>query len=177
VCSINLLYFTLAASCGLYSGAVLGYECYPNFQPITTWGSPSAAPGPLAYTAEERMDITPLTCDLCKFRREILTVHFELHKDLPSVQTQPELMSENKRLAINYKVASYLRCSGVVSNQIIGVPAIYGGGAGSIFTRKMNSRTSMIKQDNTRKLDYIDCGKSLKNLYLHLRCPFIINIH
>jgi len=44
--------------------------------------------------------------------------------------------------------------------------------------RKMNSRTrtNMIKQDETRKLDYIDCGKSLKNLYLHLRCPFIINI-
>jgi len=31
--------------------------------------------------------------------------------------------------------------------------------------RKMNSRTNMIKQDETRKLDYIDCGKSLKNLY------------
>ena len=34
--------------------------------------------------------------------------------------------------------------------------------------RRMNSRTNMIKQDETRKLDYIDCGKSLKNLYLHL---------
>jgi len=32
----------------------------------------------------------------------------------------------------------------------------------------MNSRTNVIKQDETRKLDYIDCGKSLKNLYLHL---------
>jgi len=36
--------------------------------------------------------------------------------------------------------------------------------------RKMNSRTNMIKEDETRKLDYIDCGKSLKNLYLHLHC-------
>jgi len=34
--------------------------------------------------------------------------------------------------------------------------------------RKMNFRTNMIKQDETRKLDYIDCGKSLKNLYLRL---------
>jgi len=35
----------------------------------------------------------------------------------------------------------------------------------------------MIKQDETiKKLDYIDCGKSLKNLYLHLHCPFIVNI-
>ena len=42
--------------------------------------------------------------------------------------------------------------------------------------RKMNSRTNKIKQDETRKLDYIDCGKSLKNLYLHLHCPFIVNI-
>ena len=42
--------------------------------------------------------------------------------------------------------------------------------------QKMNSRTNMIKQDETRKLDYVDCGKSLKNLYLHLYCPFIINI-
>jgi len=32
----------------------------------------------------------------------------------------------------------------------------------------MNPRTNMIKQDETRKLDYVDCGKSLKNLYLHL---------
>ena len=42
--------------------------------------------------------------------------------------------------------------------------------------RKMNSRTNTIKQDETRKLDCIDCGKSLKNLYLHLHCPFIIDI-
>jgi len=42
--------------------------------------------------------------------------------------------------------------------------------------RKMNSKANMIKQDETRKLDYIDCGKSLKNLYLHLHCPFIIDI-
>jgi len=32
----------------------------------------------------------------------------------------------------------------------------------------MNFRTNMIKQDETRKLNYIDCGKSLKNLYLRL---------
>jgi len=30
----------------------------------------------------------------------------------------------------------------------------------------------MIKQDETRKLDYIDRGKSLKNLYLHLYLYF-----
>jgi len=30
----------------------------------------------------------------------------------------------------------------------------------------------MIKQDETRKLDYIDCGKSLKTLYLHLYLYF-----
>jgi len=30
----------------------------------------------------------------------------------------------------------------------------------------------MIKQDKTRKLDYIDRGKSLKNLYLHLYLYF-----
>jgi len=34
----------------------------------------------------------------------------------------------------------------------------------------------MIKQDETRKLDYIDCGKSLKNVCLHLHCLFITNI-
>jgi len=68
----------------------------------------------------------------------------------------------------------------------IGVRAIFGGGwidfarkiCGS--ARKMDSRTNMIKKDDTRKLDYIDCGKSLKNLYLHLHCFFtlffIINI-
>jgi len=64
----------------------------------------------------------------------------------------------------------------------IGVRAIFGGGLidfarkiwGSV--RKMNSRTNMIKQDEARKLDYIDCGKSLTNLYLHLHCPFIVNI-
>jgi len=58
----------------------------------------------------------------------------------------------------------------------IGVRAIFGGGwidfarkiCGS--ARKMDSRTNMIKKDDTRKLDYIDCGKSLKNLYLHLHC-------
>jgi len=33
--------------------------------------------------------ITSVTCDLCKFQREILTIQFERHKDLPSVQTQP----------------------------------------------------------------------------------------
>jgi len=38
--------------------------------------------------------------------------------------------------------------------------------------RKMNPRTNMIKQDETRKLDYIDRGKSLKNLYLHLYLYF-----
>jgi len=32
----------------------------------------------------------------------------------------------------------------------------------------MNYRTNMIKQDETRKLDYIDCGKSLKNIYIVL---------
>jgi len=64
-----------------------------------------------------------------------------------------------------------------------GVRAIFWRGAGSILPEKygaapekMNSRTNMIKQDETRKLDYIDCGKSLKNLYLHLHCPFSINI-
>ena len=31
----------------------------------------------------------------------------------------------------------------------------------------MNSRTNMIKQDETRKLDYVDCGKSLKNVVWH----------
>ena len=36
----------------------------------------------------------------------------------------------------------------------------------------MNPRTNMIKQDETRKLDYIDRGKSLKNLYLHLYLYF-----
>jgi len=30
----------------------------------------------------------------------------------------------------------------------------------------------MIKHDETRKLDYTDCGKSLKNLYLHLYLYF-----
>ena len=41
------------------------------------------------------------------------------------------------------------------------MPEKYGGSA-----RKMNSRTNMIKLDETRKLDYIDCGKSLKNCSL-----------
>ena len=36
----------------------------------------------------------------------------------------------------------------------------------------MNPRTNMIKHDETRKLDYTDCGKSLKNLYLHLYLYF-----
>ena len=65
----------------------------------------------------------------------------------------------------------------------IGVPAIFGGGGWIDFARKiwdsarkMNFRTNMIKQDETRKLDYIDCGKSLKNSYLHFHCPFVINI-
>ena len=64
----------------------------------------------------------------------------------------------------------------------IGVRAIFWRGwidfARKIWdsARKMNSRTNTIKQDETRRLDYIDCGKSLKNLYLHLYCPFIINI-
>jgi len=63
----------------------------------------------------------------------------------------------------------------------IGVRAIFGGGwidfarkiCGS--ARKMDSRT--IKKDDTRKLDYIDCGKSLKNLYLHLHCFYIVFYH
>ena len=64
----------------------------------------------------------------------------------------------------------------------IDVRAIFGGGwidfARKIWgsARKMNSRTSMIKQDDTRKLDYIDCGKSLKNLYLHSHLSFCQNI-
>ena len=51
----------------------------------------------------------------------------------------------------------------------IGVRAIFRRGGWIDFARKiwdsarkMNSITNMIKQDETRKLDYIDCGKSLK---------------
>jgi len=64
----------------------------------------------------------------------------------------------------------------------IGVRAIFGGGwidfARKIWgsARKMNSRTNLIKQDETRKLDYIDCGKSLKNLYLHLHLSIYYEI-
>jgi len=47
--------------------------------------------------------------------------------------------------------------------------------------RKMNSRTNMIKQDETRKLDYYihrlwKIAEELIFTYLHLHCPFIINI-
>ena len=58
----------------------------------------------------------------------------------------------------------------------IGVRAIFWRGGWIDFARKiwgsarkMNSRTNMIKQDETRKLDYIDCGKSLKNyIYIYI---------
>ena len=57
----------------------------------------------------------------------------------------------------------------------VGYGPFFGGGwidfARKIWgsARKMNSRTNMIKQDETRKLDYIDCGKSLKNyIYIYI---------
>jgi len=80
--------------------------------------------------------------------------------------------SQPKSIGLVWGLAATRRS--VCIHQIIGVRAIFGGGwidfARKIWgiARKMNSRTNVIKQDETRKLDYIDCGKSLKNLYLHL---------
>ena len=80
---------------------------------------------------------------------------------------------------LNKYVVSIAPFSTPACPDCIGVRAIFWRGAGSILPEKYGTapekwtpELNIIKQNETRKLDYIDRGKSLKNLY----CPFIINI-